>query len=408
MAASADIRFDDQRAGRNALILSVAQALYGCSTVVLIATGGLVGTTLAADRGLATLPITMFVIGTALTTIPASLLMRRVGRRAGFILGASAGAIGAVVCALAIHIGHFWLFAAASLLQGVYQAFSQYFRFAAADLASPAFRPKAISWVLAGGIAGALFVPAIIAFTKDLFGPALFIGTYLFSALTALVSIGVLALLDNPPTLKADAEGPSRPLSKILRQPRLIAAMLAGMTAYGVMNFVMTATPIAMVDCGFSVESSAWVIQWHALAMFAPSFFTGHLIARFGVDRIVLIGMALLVLAAISGLAGLSFAHFSVGLVLLGLGWNFGYIGGTAIVTESYLPAEKNKVQALNDFTIFAAVATASLVSGKILSTFGWEAVNWTALPAILLASVAFLVFSFLARSRAANSPATP
>lgn len=406
MASSADISFDDQRARQNAIILAVTQALYGCSTIVLFATGGLVGTILATDRGLATLPITMFVIGTALTTIPASLLMRRIGRRNGFILGASSGAVGALTCAFAIHVGSFWLFACAALLQGVYQAFSQYFRFAAADFASPAFRPKAISWVLAGGIAGALLVPGIIGTTKDIFGPALFIGTYLFSAFTALVSIGVLMLLDNPPILKGDAEGASRPLLQILRQPRLIAAILAGMTAYGVMNFVMTATPIAMVDCGFSVESSAWVIQWHALAMFAPSFFTGHLITRFGVDRIVLIGMALLILSAIAGLAGISFAHFSVGLILLGLGWNFGYIGGTAIVTESYLPAEKSKVQALNDFTVFVTVATASLVSGKILSAAGWEAVNWSIFPAVLLASTGFLVLTLLARSRPARSPA--
>jgi len=399
-------QFDDRKARRNVLVLASAQALYGCSTIILVATAGLVGTMIAPSKGLATLPITAFVAGTALTTIPASMLMRRIGRRPGFVIGAGAGVASSVLAAIAILLGAFWFFVFAIMLQGVYQAFSQYYRFAAADVASPAFRPKAISWVLLGGIAGAVFVPAIVAITKDLLGPILFIGTYLFSASMGIAAMAVLAFLDIPHARDSAVEGPSRPLSVIVRQPRLIAAILAGMTAYGVMNFLMTATPIAMVDCGFSVEQSAWVIQWHAFAMFAPSFFTGSLILRWGVDRIVLAGMALLLLAAAAGLAGVSFANFSVGLILLGIGWNFGYVGGTTMVTECYLPAEKSKVQALNDFSIFVAVACASFVSGKLLDEIGWAAVNWAVLPVVCIAVAALTVLALL-RSRGARGTAS-
>lgn len=381
----------DAGARRNAVVLAVAFAFYSCTAIVLFTTAGLVGIMLAPDRALATLPISTFVIGTALSTIPASLVMRRVGRRAGFMTGAALGATGALTCAYAIIAGNFALFAFGAFLQGSYQAFSQYYRFAAADVGSAAFRPRAISWVLVGGIAGAVFGPLIVMSSSNLFQPFLFVGSYFASALLALIATVVLAFVDIPHRYEKTKAASGRPLSQILRQPRLIVAILCGMVAYGMMNLIMTATPIAMVDCGFTVDHSAWVIQWHSLAMFAPSFFTGHLIGRFGQERIIAIGLALMLMTAVAGLAGLAFANFAIGLVLLGLGWNFAFVGATAMVTGCYRPEERNKVQATNDFAIFATVATSSLISGALLAHIGWDAVNWAIVPALALAGLALI-----------------
>jgi MFS family permease len=392
----------DKRARRNAVVLAAAYGLYSCGTLVVITTGGLVGTMLAPDRGLATLPISTFVIGTALSTVPASMLMRRVGRRPGFLLGAALGVTSAVLSVYAIVIASFTLFCLGTFLHGIYQAFSQYYRFAAADVGSVGFRPKAISWVMVGGIAGAVFGPLIVIETKALLEPVLFAGSYLASALLGMIAIAVVSLVDIPHTYERGRASSGRPLPEILRQPRLIAAILCGMMAYGMMNLVMTATPIAMVDCGFTVDDSAWVVQWHALAMFAPSFFTGHVMARFGTERVVATGLLLLFGAAGAGLAGIDFANFAVGLVLLGLGWNFTFIGATAMVTECYRREERNKVQAVNDFAIFAMVATSSLTSGALLAGFGWSAVNWAVLPMVALAGLALL---WLAHRRSAVAP---
>ena len=409
-AATTDIaHHDDAKARRNAIVLAIAFALYSCGAINIIVSAGIVGTMIAPDKGLATLPVSTFVIGTALSTVPASMLMRRVGRRPGFMLGACFGIASGLVAALAVYEQNFVLFLSGTFLQGTYQAFAQYYRFAAADIASPGYRSRTISIVLLGGVAGAVMGPLIVMNTKLLLAPVLFAGSYLASSTLSVAALGLLLLVDIPhhreQTTSSDA---TRPLSVILRQPQLIVAMLCGMMSYGLMNLLMTATPIAMLGCGFTVDDSAWVIQWHALAMFLPSFFTGGLIVRFGVERIAFIGMGLLTLAGIMGLAGVAFANFAVGLILLGLGWNFGYVGGTTMVTECYFPEEKNKVQAVNDFAIFTTVALASITSGKLLDGIGWSAVNWAMFPLVGICLAGLFWISLIKRRERARSRSEP
>jgi MFS family permease len=390
MSAASD--FNDKKARKNAVVLAVAQALYGAVTTALVVTAGLVGSLLSSDPAWATLPMSMMIVGTAATTFPISLMMKRIGRRTGFVACALVGGFGGLLGAYAIYQQSFALFLAGAFLIGVYQASASYYRFAAADLASPAFRPKAISWVMTGGIVAALFGTLMVMGTVDLFAPVTFMGTWLAMAVLALAAALVLLAVDIP--YKEDiATATGRPLGVIARQPRFIVAALTGMLAYGIMMLVMTATPVAMLGCGFSVQDSGWVIQWHALAMFVPSFFTGSLIARFGAARISVVGMVLLVGAAISGLSGIRFENFAVGLVLLGLGWNFGFIGGTTLLTATYEPAERNKAQGLNDFLVFGTTALTSLGAGKLLALYGWNAVNYAVFPmvALALAMIAWL-----------------
>ena len=393
---SAITEFDDAKARKNAAVLAVAQALYGAVTTALVVTAGLAGSQLATDPSLATLPMSMMIVGTATTTFPISLLMKRVGRRTGFVGCALAGTCGGLLGAYALFERSFVLFLAGAFLIGIYQASASYYRFAAADLASPAFRPKAISWVMTGGIAAALFGTLLVMGTVDLLAPVTFAGTWAAMAGLALIAAVDLLAVDIP--YKEDiATATGRPLRVIARQPRYIVAALTGMLSYGIMMLVMTATPVAMLGCGFSVQDSSWVIQWHALAMFVPSFFTGSLITRFGAARISAIGMVLLVGAAISGLMGIRFENFAVGLVLLGLGWNFGFIGGTTLLTTTYEPAERNKAQGLNDFLVFGTTALTSLSAGKLLAWFGWSAVNYAVFPMVALA-LAMIVWLALQR----------
>jgi predicted MFS family arabinose efflux permease len=386
----AAVEFDDVKAKRNAIVLAVAQALYASGTVALIATAGLVGTQLAPSKGWATLPVSTFVIGTMMATIPAALLMRRIGRKPGFIIGAAIGVLAGLLSVYAIYISSFVLFSFSTALHGIYQASSGYFRFAAADTASPAFRAKAISWVLTGGVAAALFGTLIVMQTTHLLAPVTFAGCYVATAILAAFAIVTLTFLDLP-NIQGDRSGPTRPLLDILRQPRLVVAIACGMMSYGIMNLMMTATPIAMIDCGFSINASSWVIQWHVLAMFIPSFFTGTLITRFGVDKVTSLGLLILAGAGIAALLGIGFANFAAALILLGLGWNFAFIGATTMVTDCYLPAERNKVQAVNDFAIFLTVAVASLVSGRLLDGLGWNAVNFALFPMAALALLLLL-----------------
>lgn len=386
----AAVEFDDVKAKRNAIVLAVAQALYASGTVALIATAGLVGTQLAPSKGWATLPVSTFVIGTMMATIPAALLMRRIGRKPGFIIGAAIGVLAGLLSAYAIYISSFVLFSFSTALHGIYQASSGYFRFAAADTASPAFRAKAISWVLTGGVAAALFGTLIVMQTTNLLAPVTFAGCYVATAILAAFAIVTLTFLDLP-NIQGDRSGPTRPLLDILRQPRLVVAIACGMMSFGIMNLVMTATPIAMIDCGFSINASSWVIQWHVLAMFIPSFFTGTLITRFGVDKVTSLGLLILAGAGIAALLGIGFANFAAALILLGLGWNFAFIGATTMVTDCYLPAERNKVQAVNDFAIFLTVAVTSLVSGRLLDGLGWNAVNFALFPMAALALLLLL-----------------
>lgn len=391
--------FDDLRARRNAIVLAIGQALYGSATVIMFTTAGLIGVQIAPSKAWATLPISAFVIGTALSTIPAAMLMRAIGRRPGFMLGAFAGTIGALIGVYAIYTRNFQLFILATVLQGVYQAFAQHSRFAAADMASPAFRPKAISWVMTGGVAAGLLGTSLVMFTTDLLAPVTFAGCYAAMAVICTLAIGVLAFVDIPRQEEKVAAGEARPLGEILKQPRLIVAVIAATLSYGMMNLVMTAAPIAMIDCGFTTTTAAWAIQWHVMAMFVPSFFTGQIIARVGAERVCAAGLLLLAGAATAGLLGISFGHFAVNLILLGLGWNFGFIGGTTLLTECYRPAERERVQGLNDFAVFGTVAIASLTSGKLLDWFGWASVNIAVYPTVVVA-LSLILWIMLRRRR--------
>lgn len=393
-------QFDDDRARRNAIVLAIGQALYGSATVIMFTTAGLIGVQIAPSKAWATLPISAFVIGTALSTIPAAMLMRAIGRRPGFMLGAFAGTIGALIGVYAIYTRNFPLFILATVLQGVYQAFAQHSRFAAADMASPAFRPKAISWVMTGGVAAGLLGTSLVMFTTDLLAPVTFAGSYAAMAVICMLAIGAMAFVDIPRKEVRAVAGEARPLRDILKQPRFIVAVVAATLSYGMMNLVMTAAPIAMIDCGFTTTSAAWAIQWHVLAMFVPSFFTGQIIARFGAERVCAAGLLVLAGAATAGLLGISFGNFAVNLILLGLGWNFGFIGGTTLLTECYRPAERERVQGLNDFVVFGTVAVASLTSGKLLDLFGWGSVNIAVFPTVAVA-LSLILWIMLRRRKA-------
>ena len=377
---------DDARARRNTLVLSISQALYGSNATILITLGSLSGFYLAEDKALATLPVSALVMGSALTTIPASLFMRRYDRRTGFLLGIGCGIIGAGLCLLSLMIHSFWLFAAGMMACGVYQAFAQYYRFAAADTASDEFRPKSISWVMAGGAAAAVIGPQLVIWTRDLLAPIPFAGAYVAAAGAGLAAMLVILFVNIPPFTAEERAESGRPLPEIMRQPVFLVAAACGMVSFGLMTLVMTATPLAMVACSLTVDDAAFVIQWHALAMFLPSFFTGTLISRFGTTRIIMTGLALLAGCGAVAMSGVEIEKFWAALVLLGLGWNFGFVGATSLLTEAYTPVERNKVQAANDFLVFAAVALASVASGGLLHFQGWEAVNVTVFPFVLFA----------------------
>lgn len=382
---------DDALARRNARILAMGQALGGSGSVIIISTGGILGHMLAEDKSLATLPVTCYILGTALSTLPVNLMMRRLGRRAGYLFGAAAGIAAALVSAYAIYIGSFWLFALGTLLVGPYWAQVQSYRFAAADMASERFVAKAISWVLIGGIVSAVLGPQVVIWTKDLFPPLLFLGTYVASAVLATLALVLMSFVRIPKPPPPSADDGARPLSVIMGQPRFIVAAGCGAVSFAVMSLVMTASPLAMVGCGLSADMAALGIQWHVLAMFAPSFVTGRLIDRFGKEKIVAAGLCSLALSAAVALMGLTVWHFWVALVLLGLGWNFGFIGATAMLTDCYLPVEKNKVQGVNDFLVFGLNAIASFSSGLLLNLIGWNAVNLIVFPFVALCLAALV-----------------
>ncbi|WP_315759434.1 MULTISPECIES: MFS transporter [unclassified Bradyrhizobium] len=375
---------DDARARRNVARLAAAQALTGANSAVIFATGAIVGVTIAPSIGLATVPISMYVVGLAAGTLPTGTISRRYGRRAAFLIGTGCGAVTGVLGCLAILRGSFALFCLATFLGGLYGAVAQSYRFAAADGASATFRPKAVSWVMAGGIFAGLLGPQLVQWTMDVWQPYLFAFSYLVQAAVALVAMGIVAGVDLPKPEAADLHG-GRPLSAIVRQPRFIAAALCGTIAYPVMNLVMTSAPLAMQMCGLTVSDSNFGLQWHIVAMYGPSFFTGSLIARFGAPVIVAVGLALEAVAAVIGLSGLTAMHFWATLVALGVGWNFSFVGASALVLETHTQAERNKVQAFNDFLIFGLMALGSFSSGQLLANFGWSAVNLVVFPPVLL-----------------------
>jgi MFS family permease len=384
---------DDRLARRNALVLALAQALAGGNNTVIIATGGIVGAMLAPDKGLATLPISIYVLGLWIGTLPVGAIAERFGRRAAFQVGTLCGVICGLVCCLAVLQSSFLLLNLGNLFGGLYAAAHMAYRFAAADTASEAFKPKAISWVLLGGVFAGVVGPQLIIFTKDLWQPYLFAATFLGQAALAAICAGVLMFITipRPPQVAAGMNG--RPIAEIMRQPRFIVAVVCGVASQGMMNLVMTSAPLAMVDCSHSVTDATLGLQWHVIGMFAPSFFTGSLIARYGVERIVALGLALILASAVISIAGLSLWHFWIGLALLGIGWNFSFIGATTMVTACHRPNERNKVQAFNDFLVFGSMAVASFLSGKLLATFGWAAVNEMVFPFVLGAGALLLWF---------------
>ena len=394
----------EKEARRTALILAAAQSVVGAAAPVSISMGALTGSyLLGADKSLATAPVTGYNLGVALGALPAAWLMHRIGRRYGFMSGAMITAIGGALATVAIFQASFWFFAAALVFVGTGGSFVQQYRFAAADNAPHAFKPKAISWVLGGGVFAAIIGPQMVIFTRDAFAPVSFAGAYAGIIALGLLGVLVLSLLRLPrdqvsdPTVLEDA--PARPLSVIMRQPRFAVALVCAIGSYALMSFVMTGAPLAMVGCGFTPDEATLGISWHVMAMFAPSFFTGRLIARFGKETIVATGMVLLIGCAIVALSGIALWQFWLALILLGVGWNFGFIGATAMVAETYTAAEKNKVQGAHDFMLFGTVAFASLMSGQVYNAGGWDMLNWIIFPVVLFCLVA-LGFLLVLRER--------
>jgi MFS family permease len=396
---------DDARARSNVIRLAAAQALTGANSAVIFATGSIVGATLAPDVSFATVPISVYVVGLAFGTLPTGAISRRYGRRVTFLIGTGCGVLTGLLAAFAILRGSFVLFCCATFLGGLYGAISQSYRFAAADGASAAYRPKAVSWVMAGGVFAGVLGPQLVQWTMDIWPPYLFAFSFATQAAVALIAMAVVAGV-NAPKLAAACLGGGRPLFEIARQPRFVAAAICGVVSYSMMNLVMTSAPLAMKMCGLALSDSNFGIQWHIVAMYGPSFFTGALIARFGAPRIVAIGLALEAAAATIGLSGVTVMHFWVLLVVLGTGWNFGFIGASALVLETHRPQERNKVQAFNDFLVFGVMALGSFSSGQLLANYGWSTVNLVVFPPVLL-GLAVLGLAAFARRRARLQPAS-
>jgi MFS family permease len=390
---------DDARVRSNVVRLAAAQALTGANSAVIFATGSIVGATLAPDVSLATVPLSMYVVGLAAGTLPTGAISRAYGRRVAFIIGTGCGVLTGLLGAFAILHASFPLFCGATFLGGLYGAVSQSYRFAAADGASAEYRPKAVSWVMAGGVFAGVLGPQLVQWTMDVWQPYLFAFSFVLQAVVALVAMAVLSGIDAPRPAPSDLHG-GRPLFEIVRQPRFIAAALCGIIAYPMMNLVMTSAPLAMKMCGLSVSDSNFGIQWHIVAMYGPSFFTGTLIARFGAPRVVAAGLLLEAGAAVVGLSGITAMHFWATLVILGVGWNFGFVGASALVLETHRPQERNKVQAFNDFLVFGMMAIGSFSSGQLLANYGWSAVNLVVLPPVML-GLAVLMLAAFAKRRA-------
>jgi len=397
---------DDVRVRSNVARLAAAQALTGANSAVIFATGSIVGATLAPDMSLATVPLSMYVLGLAAGTLPTGAISRHYGRRVAFIIGTACGVATGLLGAFAILHASFVLFCSATFLGGLYGAVSQSYRFAAADGASVAYRPKAVSWVMAGGVFAGVLGPQLVQWTMDIWPPYLFAFSFVVQAGVALVAMAILSGVDAPKPAASDLHG-GRPLLEIVRQPRFIAAAICGIVSYPMMNLVMTSAPLAMKICGLSVSDSNFGIQWHIVAMYGPSFFTGALIARFGAPIVVAAGLLLEAIAATIGLTGITAMHFWSTLIVLGVGWNFGFVGASALVLETHRPQERNKVQAFNDFLVFGMMAIGSFSSGQLLANFGWSAVNMVVYPPVLV-GLTVLAFASLTRRRRARLRTLP
>ena len=383
---------DDSKARRNVAVLVLAQAVLGAQMPMIFTIGGLAGQSLASNACLATLPISLIVMGSMLAATPLSAIMQRFGRRAGFFVGALFGALGGVVGAYGLYTASFPIFLMGSFLTGVYMSAHGFYRFAAADTASDEFRPKAISYVMAGGLAAAIIGPQMVKLTSDAFVVP-FLGTYI-----AVISVNVIGallflFLDIPRPIPPSADAPrGRSRMEMLKEPRIAVAVICAMVSYALMNLVMTSTPLAVVGCGFDAGDAADVVSSHVLAMYVPSFFTGHLIARFGVEKIMAAGLLILAAAGAVALHGVELGNFFVALILLGIGWNFGFIGATTMLAGAHAPHERGRMQGLNDLLVFGGVTFASLASGGLMNCSGGSAVEgWTA---VNLAMAPFLVLA--------------
>lgn len=388
---------DDRLARRNLAILVLSQAILGAQMPMIFTIAGLAGASLASNPCWATLPISATVLGSMLSATPLSALMGRFGRKTGFMIGAMMGMLGAIICAYALYIASFPLFVFGALFTGTYMSAQGFYRFAAADTASEAFKPKAISWVMAGGLLSAIIGPQLVKLTAEAFVMP-FLGTYL--AVIGLNLIGMILLqpLNIPLPQRAKAGQPSgRSRMELLKTPGIAVAVICATVSYALMNLVMTSSPMAVVGCGFDTADAANIVTAHVLAMYIPSFFTGHIIARIGADKTVGIGLVILALAGASAMTGVELANFFTGMVLLGLGWNFGFIGATTMLTSQYTPEERGRMQGLNDLIVFAGVTIASLASGSLMNCSGgspqsgWEAVNLAMLPFLALAGGALI-----------------
>jgi MFS family permease len=391
---------------RNILVLAACQALVQTGLVSIITASGLAGHMLATEKSLATLPVSFLMIGTMITTIPASLFMGRFGRRAGFWLGTLLGALGGVLGVISLINGWFWLFCFAHIFYGGYQGFAQFYRFAAAEAVASAFRSRAISYVLLGAAVAAVVGPHLVAYTKDFAASGAFVATYAIIVVLSLIATIVVSFIDLPKPVEQKTAEKSRRISAVVAQPTFLVAVTVAAIGFGVMNLAMTATPLAMAHHHHGLNETAFVIQWHVLGMFLPSFFTGNLIGRFGAPRIMLAGVALLSSHVAIALSGVEFLHFASALVLLGVGWNFMYLGGTTLVTETYRPSEKAWAQGIFDFTVLTTVVISSFASGALLHAFGWTGVNLLAVPLLIAAGAALAAYMVWSRRPVARAPA--
>lgn len=387
----------------NVLRLSGAQALAGANSTLVYAAAAIVGNMLTPNKLLATLPISVYVVGMAVCTLPAGGVARRYGRRAAFLTGTGCGVIAGLLSTLAILLNSFWLFCIGTFFGGAYGAVVLSYRFAAADCVPPERRARALAAVMAGGVFAGVIGPQLVTYTMDLWQPYLFAATFLAQAAVAVLSALIIVGVRLPKPTAAEIVGGGRPLGVILREPRFIIAMICGTVSYMLMNFLMTTAPLAMRLCGIPQSASNLGLQWHVIAMYAPSFFTGRLIGRFGAPRVVAAGLALFAAAGAAGLTGTDVTHFWLSMILLGLGWNFGWLGASALVLECHRPEERTRVQSLNDFVVFGMMALGSFSAGGLLLSFGWDTVIWVS---FLPLAVAVAALAYRAAARAGFSPA--
>lgn len=373
---------------RNLTVLILAQSLGAASGPIVISLGGLVGQDLATDPALATLPVSIYNLGLALGTVPAAWIMRQYGRRSGYLLGAMIGVLSGLVAAGAISFGAFIFFCLGTFLAGLYASYVQSYRFAAADGREGADRGRAISWVMVGGLIAAIIGPQLVIATRDAVPGVPFAGSFLSQAALALIAFFVLTRLRGrqpAATAQTSSDDGGRTVLQLLASPKYMLGVAAGVVSYGLMSFVMTAAPLAMVGCGHSIDHAAWGIQWHVLAMFAPSLVTGKLIARFGKEKVTAAGLIIIGISGAVALTGLDLRHFFISLILLGIGWNFGFIGATAMVAAAHTEAERGRAQGLNDFAVFGTVAALSFFSGALMQASGWHLINLMMFPFIAI-----------------------